>query len=93
MLGQPSQHGADRNAVQRQADGFLGEEYQGGPTALGRTDGHEQGDGDAFGVLEPGGEADRCLVGHRVVPFDQVVRHCASLSWVWWWPAWGPVEL
>jgi hypothetical protein len=57
--------GADGGAVERQPDGFLGEEHQGWPPALGRTNSYEQCDGDALGVLKPGDEADDRPVAHR----------------------------
>ncbi len=65
MAGQPSQATPTATPSRREADGFLGEEHQRGAAGLGRADGDEQCDGHLLGILEPGGQADRCL-GHRV---------------------------
>jgi hypothetical protein len=37
---------ADRDALEGQADGFLGEEHEGGPPGFGCANGDEEGNGD-----------------------------------------------
>ena len=52
---------ADRDAVEGEPDGLLGEEHQRRAAGLGGADGDQERDGDLLGVLEPGGQADRRL--------------------------------
>src|SRR5207248_1262514 len=58
--------GADRNTPHGEADRLLGQEHRHLLAGVERRDADQEGDGDAFGVLEPGGEVDDdFLVCHR----------------------------